>query len=104
MKKSNIINIKKEKIKKKIYIKYEIKRIILKSIINNKNVKPIIRANAIYKLSKFINIATISKQKNNICLKTGRIGGVYNLTSFSRHFMKRLFDKNDLQNIKINSW
>jgi len=103
-KKSNIINIKKEKIKKKIFIKYEIKRIILKSIISNKNVKPIIRANATYKLSKFINISTIAKQKNNICLKTGRIGGVYKLTNFSRHYMKKLFDKNDLQNIKIHNW
>jgi len=102
-KKSNIINIKKEKIKKKIFIKYEIKRIILKSIISNKNIKQIIRANATYKLSKFINISTIAKQKNNICLKTGRIGGVYRLTNFSRHYMKKLFDKNDLQNVKIHN-
>lgn len=102
--KNNILNIKKEFFKKKNYIKYEIKKLILKSIINNKNLKPIIRANATYKLSKIINKTSISKQKNNICLKTGRIGGVYKLTNYSRHYMKKLFDKNDLQNIKISNW
>lgn len=102
--KNNIINIKKEVIKKKLFIKFEIKKLILKSIINNKNTKPIIRANALYKLSKIANISTISKQKNNICLKTGRMGGVYRQLNFSRHYIKKLFDKNDLQNIKIKNW
>ena len=102
--KNNILNIKKELIKKKKFLKNEIKTIILKSIINNQNTTPIIRANANYKLSKFLKNSTISKQKNNICLKTGRIGGVYKLTNFSRHYIKKLFDKNDLQNIKIKNW
>lgn len=101
--KNNILNIKKEYIKKKKFLKNEIKRIILKSIINNQNIKPIIRANANYKLSKFIQNSTIAKQKNNICLKTGRIGGVYKITNFSRHFIKKLFDRNDLQNLKIKN-
>lgn len=102
--KNNILNIKKEYIKRKKFLKNEIKTIILKSIINNQNIKPIIRANASYKLSKFIQNSTISKQKNNICLKTGRIGGVYKLTNFSRHYIKKLFDRNDLQNLKIKNW
>jgi len=101
--KNNIINIKKELIKKKIYIKKEIKSIILKSIINNKNLNPIIRANALYKISKYINKTTIAKQKNNVCLKTGRIGGVYTITNLSRHYMKNMFYKNELQNIKIKN-
>jgi ribosomal protein S14 len=102
--KNNILNIKKEFIKKKKFLKTEIKKLILKSIINNQTIKPIIRANANYKLSKFIQKSTISKQKNNICMKTGRIGGVYKITNFSRHFMKKLFDKNNLQNLKIKNW
>lgn len=101
--KNNILNIKKEQIKKKKFLKTEIKKIILKSIINNQNINPIIRANASYKLSKFIQNSTISKQKNNICIKTGRIGGVYKMTNFSRHYIKKLFDKNDLQNLKIKN-
>jgi hypothetical protein len=102
--KNNILNIKKEYIKKKKFLKNEIKTIILKSIINNQNIKPIIRANATYKISKFLYNSSISKQKNNICLKSGRIGGVYKLTNYSRHYMKKLFDKNNLQNIKIKNW
>jgi ribosomal protein S14 len=102
--KNNILNIKKEYIKKKKFLKNEIKKIILKSIINNQNIKPITRANANYKLSKFIQNSNIAKQKNNICIKTGRIGGVYNMTNFSRHYIKKLFDKNNLQNLKINNW
>lgn len=102
--KNNIINIKKEFLKKKKFLKNEIKKIILKSITNNKNIKPIIRANAYYKLSKLKISSSISKQKNNICLKTGRIGGVYKFSNFSRHYIKKLFDQNNLQNIKIKNW
>lgn len=100
---NNILNIKKEFLKRKKFIKYEIKKIILKSIIENKNIKPIIRANALYKLSKFINKGCIVKQKN-ICIKTGRMKGTYKLTNFSRHFLRKLFINNNLQNIKISRW
>lgn len=99
--KNNILNIEKEFLKKKLYIKSEIKKIILKSIINNKNTKPIYRANAYYKLSKFKIKSSISKQ-SNICLKTGRFKGVYKHTNLSRHFMKKLMTTNNLQNIKIS--
>jgi hypothetical protein len=44
--KTKILNINKDLIKRKEYNKIEIKKIILKSIIQNKNTKPIIRANA----------------------------------------------------------
>jgi len=102
--KSNKLKINKDLYKRKQFIKFEIKKIILKSIIQNKNIKPIIRANAIYKLSKINNYFSISKQKNNICLKTGRIKGVLKITQTSRHYLKKLLINNNLQNIKINSW
>jgi len=44
--KTKILNINKDLIKRKEYNKIEIKKIILKSIIQNKNIQPIIRANA----------------------------------------------------------
>lgn len=101
--KNNILNIYKEIFKKKKFIKYEIKKIILKSIIQNKNIKPIYRANALYKLSKIDRRTTISKHIN-ICLKSGRNKGTYKLTNFSRHYMRKLFCKNNLQNLKISKW
>jgi len=98
---NNILKIHKEMFLQKIFIKNEIKTIILKSIIQNNNVKPIYRANALYKLSKLTKKMGISKH-NNICLKSGRSKGVYKLTNFSRHYMRKLFVQNNLQNIKIS--
>lgn len=101
--KNNILSIYKEIFKKKKFIKNEIKKIILKSITQNKNVKPIYRASALYKLSKMDRKTTISKHRN-VCLKTGRNKGIYKLTNFSRHYMRKLFCKNILQNLKISKW
>src|SRR5690242_17243593 len=99
--KNKFININKDLIKRKYFIKYEIKKNILMSIIHNKNLKPILRSSAIYKLSRLTSKSFLSKQNNNICLKTGRIKGVLNLTNLSRHSMKNLAISGYLQNIKI---
>jgi len=101
--KNNLTHIEKEVLKAKFAVKFEIKKIILKSILSNKNVKPIIRAYANYKLSLMLNKSSISKL-NNICLKTGRHKGVYKMSNLSRHQMKKLFINNNLQNIQINNW
>lgn len=102
--KNKIININKDKIKRKEYLKKEIKKIVLMSIIQNLNIKPIKRALAWRKISQFKREAFISKQNNNICLKTGRNKGVLRLTNLSRHYMKQLSLVGGLQNIKIKSW
>lgn len=101
--KNNLTKIEKELLKAKFAVKFEIKKIILKSILSNKNVKPITRAYANYKLSLILNRTAISK-RNNVCLKTGRFKGVYKLSNLSRHQMKKLFINNNLQNIQINNW
>jgi ribosomal protein S14 len=103
MLKNNILKINKDFIKKKNFIKQEIKKMILKSIIQNKNLKPIIRSLALYKLSRINLKASISKQNNNICLLSGRIGGVLKNTNLSRHSMKKLSINGNLQNIKITT-
>jgi len=102
--KTKIINIEKDKIKRKNFLKNEIKKIILKSIIQNLNIKPIKRALALKKLSYINSKAYLSRQNNNICLKTGRNKGVLRLTNLSRHIMKQLSFSGNLQNIKIKSW
>jgi ribosomal protein S14 len=101
--KKNVLNINKDLVKRKKFTKLEIKKVILKSIIQNKNLKPIIRSLANYKLSQIQLKNSISKQ-NNMCLLTGRVGGVLNLTNLSRHSMKRLSVSGNLQNIKIINW
>jgi ribosomal protein S14 len=102
--KTNKIKIYKNLYLKKKYIKNEIKKIVLKSILQNKSIKPIIRANAGYFLSKIKNRYNLSKQKNNICLKTGRFKGIFSKLNLSRHFSKKLLISNNLQNINVNSW
>lgn len=102
--KTNKIKIYKNLFLKKKIIKKEIKKIILKSVLQTKTIKPIIRASANYFLSKIKNKYHISKQKNNICIKTGRIKGVFNKLNISRHFSKKLLINNNLQNININAW
>jgi ribosomal protein S14 len=102
--KAKILNIFKDKNKRVLYNKYEIKKIIFKSIIQNKNIKPIIRAKAIRKLCKLTLKSSISKQNNNICLKTGKIGSVYKTFNLSRHYLKTISLSGNLQNVKIASW
>src|SRR5689334_4904983 len=99
--KNNLLKINHDFFKRKIYIKHEIKKIILKSIIQNKNLKHIIRSYAIYKLSSLPLKSSISKQNNNICIKTGRIKGNLKLNNLSRHTIKKISINNNLQNIKI---
>jgi ribosomal protein S14 len=98
--KNNILNINKDFIKRKKFLKNEIKKIILKSIIQNKNIKPLIRAYIMYKISQIKINSSIAKQ-NNICVISGRIGGTYKLTNTSRHIIKKLSVNGNLQNIKI---
>lgn len=104
MEKNKIINIRKEMWKKHLFTKYEIKRIILKSIVQNCSVKPIIRIKASRLIQSKSKMHFISKQKNNICLKTGRIKGVYNHFNLARHYIKYLGINNNLQNVKVASW
>lgn len=102
--KNKILNIEKDKIKRKNYLKNEIKKLILKSIVQNLNLKPKLRALAWRKIAGFRKYSYISKQNNNICLKTGRYKGVLKLTNLSRHYMKQISLTGNLQNIKIKSW
>lgn len=102
--KTKKINIKKNILKKKIFIKNEIKKVILKSFIQNKNIKPILRSYINYKLSQLKIIYSISKQKNNICIYTGKMQSVYKNYNMSRHLIKKLSYSNELKNSKIINW
>lgn len=97
------LTILKDKLKRKYFLKNEIKKIILKSILQNFQIDTIIRANAAKKFSFFKNKDILSRQ-NNVCLQTGRMGGVYKKYEISRHSIKQLAKSNLLQNTRIKSW
>ena len=102
--KKKINNIIVDNYKRKKFLKNEIKKKILKSIMQNLNIKPKIRSNALKKLTKININSSISKQNNNICLKSGRFKGVLRKTNLCRHEMKKLGSIGSLQNISIKSW
>ena len=98
------INIKKNIIKKKKFLKKELKIIILKSLIQNTNLKPLIRSSVQYKMSRLKYIYKKSKQNNNLCMYSGKIKSVFNQFKMSRHFIKKFCSNNALQNNKFITW
>ncbi len=101
--KSKYKNIYKDLIKRKTFLKKEIKLILLKSILQNFQTNNIIRSHALKKIIFLPKKSKISKQ-NNLCLLSGRSGGVYKIADISRHNMKNWGKFNMLHNIKIKSW
>ena len=90
----------KEVLKRKYFIKNEIKKKILKSIIQNKKIEQIKRFFAQIILQK----KNKRKKNNKICLQTSKFRGINTFLFFSRHTIKKLANINELQNIKVKSW
>lgn len=91
------------KIKKIYFLKNEIKSILLKSIIQDKSVKPITRSYCIYKLLKLKKKSRISFQKN-VCLMLSKYRAVYSKFGFKRHTIKKLNTSGELTNLKNLGW
>ena len=102
MKKKNK-TIVKDLIYRKHYIKYELKKLILKSIIQNKSSHPLIRYHAKFKLNLITLRSNICKQ-NNTCIVTGRNGGVFKFLNISRHAIKQLNNNGLISNVKSRAW
>lgn len=102
--KNKLRSINRDIERRTIFVKNELRMLILKSVIQNLGVKPVVRSLAKKKLCKLNYKYSISRQKNNICLLSGRMKGVTRLTNISRHFMKKLGSVGNLQNIQIKSW
>jgi len=58
--------------KRKLFLKNELKKIIIKNIIMNTKLPLINRYLALFNKSKLLHISSITQQKNK-CVKTGRI-------------------------------
>ena len=91
-------SILKNKYKNIIFIKYEIKYLILKSIIHNNFIKN--------KYKLYANLLKNKKNKKNkkICVLSGSYKSIninFNLTKHNVNFLSKL---GLLQNFKINSW
>lgn len=101
--KRNKKNISKDLLKRNNFIKNELKKHILKSIVQNKQTKPIIRSYAYLKLINCGKKSSISNQIN-VCLFRGRNKGVWKFTQLSRHALNKQAMFGFLQNTKVKSW
>jgi len=89
--------------KRKIYIKYELKKILLKSMIKN-NYLPVSRKYLIlYRKTKLKRYSSITQQVNR-CFKTGRQWSVNKLTRYSRFKFRTESYAGNLPGFSRASW
>lgn len=101
--KQEFIDIIKYKLFNKLLLNKELKKKILKSIIQNNLIKYKIKIISQIKLQKLVKSKTSNKRKN-ICLLTGKKKSIYNFSNLSRHSIKKLNILSLLQNVKLKSW
>jgi len=86
--KQNIKDIVKYKYKKKNELKFELKKKILKSIIQNSNIKQVYKIFGIFKYTNNYKKIQFCKYKK-ICLLIGRKQGILKNFNLSRHQIKQ---------------
>jgi len=101
--KTNVISVSnyRDIIKRKKRLKLEVKLLILKSLIHNKQLNPVIRSVFRFKfLTYWKKIYSFSNQQN-ICVFSGKKKTTFKLSSASRQFTKRLIEHGLIQGVKI---
>lgn len=98
MLKKNKQKILKNKLNTNILLKYELKNLILKSVIQNQNLSNKYRLYNLFLIKKKI------KKNKKICLISGHNRSVNNNLNLSRHNTNYLSKLGLLQNFKIKSW
>jgi hypothetical protein len=58
--------------RRKMFLKFEIRRLLLKSITKNESLSYAVRHSALYSKNKLIRFSTIAEQRNR-CVITGRV-------------------------------
>lgn len=94
------MRLSRDEIRRILYLKKELKRTLLKSILRNQQLSPKVRGFALYKLQT--ENVFYSRQKN-FCIQTGKSGGVIKLTNTSRQVLNKLAQEGYLINIKTNN-
>lgn len=89
--------------KRKIFIKYEIKKKILICIIKNKSLKNVYRYYAYFNYIKISRFSNIIKQKNR-CIISGRSWSTEKITKYSRFVFRDKSNTGNLPGFKRASW
>lgn len=89
--------------KRKLFLKFELKRLLLNSIMKNSNVLWTHRYYALYKKSKLVRLSSIIQHKNR-CVRTGRRWSVVKLTKYSRFVFRNEMMNGHLPGFQRASW
>lgn len=92
-----------DNLKRKLFLKSEIKKIILKGIIKNTFLPRTYRYFALYNKSKLSRLGTIVQQKNK-CVRTGRVWSTVKLTRYSRFVFRTESYNGNLPGFRRASW
>lgn len=96
--------VKKELWKRKKFLKLELKKLILQSVIHNNHISYDLRAYSLFKRNFISKRRTTLSQHNGVCLTSGKLNTSRQKLPFSRQFIKKYCDLGLLQNIKSISW
>jgi small subunit ribosomal protein S14 len=86
-------------LKRRLFVKFELKRNLLRSILLNRHLKPIIRLYVLYKLTFLPTIVSITKQ-NNRCVVSGRSYNVLSSVRLSRFQLRDLANNGDIPGLR----
>lgn len=93
-------NIRLDNIKRRLFLKNEIKRLILKSIFQNRYIKTTKRFFIRIKLLTLKKKTGLSFQKKR-CVLTGQSNSIYKNFEINRHMIKKLNTFGTIQNLTL---
>jgi ribosomal protein S14 len=98
--KTFIRNLSKDEIRRLLFLKKEYKFTFLKSIRKNHQLPNLTRFYSQYLLQQE---HTFFSKQLNLCKKTGKAGGVYKFSNYSRHYINKQAQRGFLTNIRTNN-
>jgi small subunit ribosomal protein S14 len=90
-------------LKRQLYVKYEIKYHLLKSLIFNQQLTPIVRFYALYKLQTLVVNSSVATQINR-CVLSGRSYNVLSKFKYSRFTLRQQTNVGAVVGNKRFSW
>jgi ribosomal protein S14 len=101
--KREIKNIKIDWVKKKLFLKNEIKSIIMRSIFQNRYIPNVKRCYMKVVNARIKKKSSIAFQKKR-CVVTGQSNSVYKNFEINRHVMKRFNNVGLIQGVTLKKW
>jgi len=92
-----------DKRKRQLYKKYELKRLICKAFLLNKNLSDELRKKRLQELSKLSRNSSITRIRNH-CILTGRTKGTLRKFKLSRISFRELASEGSLMGVFKCSW